>query len=139
MEPSQGDLTPLSSGETDVVPLGRGTPKPAHERTASEDGGDAVQWEVIAAMPEFQNLVKAKLRFIIPATIFFVCYYLLLLILVGFFPDLMKIEVFGRVNIAYAFGLSQFFMAWVLAAIYVKVAAGWDRLADGILAKTKPR
>jgi uncharacterized membrane protein (DUF485 family) len=39
------------------------------------------------------------------------------------------------VNIAYLFALSQFFMAWVLAFIYVVAAAGWDRSERALLAK----
>jgi uncharacterized membrane protein (DUF485 family) len=38
-------------------------------------------------------------------------------------------------NIAYFFALSQFLMAWVLAAIYVVAASGWDRSERTLLAK----
>ena len=38
-------------------------------------------------------------------------------------------------NIAYLFALSQFFMAWGLAFLYVKAAAGWDKSAAALLAK----
>jgi uncharacterized membrane protein (DUF485 family) len=136
--PSQDDLTPLTGAQTDVAPLGRSGPKPAHELTADEEKG-TIDWDGIAAMPEFKELVAAKLRFIIPATIFFVVYYVLLLLLVGFARDFVKTEVIGRANIAYLFGLSQFFMAWILAAIYVKTAAGWDKRAANILSKMPPR
>ena len=34
-----------------------------------------------------------------------------------------------------AFALSQFFMAWILAFLYVAAAAGWDRQAAAVLAK----
>jgi uncharacterized membrane protein (DUF485 family) len=92
-------------------------------------------WERIAADPEFKNLVASKARFIVPATIFFVLYYLALPVLVGWFPELMKKKVLGDVNLAYLFALSQFFMAWILAFVYVGVAAGWDRKAAAILSK----
>ncbi len=93
------------------------------------------KWEEIEHRPDFEALLKAKARFVIPATIFFVVYYFALLILVGWYPDLMKKEAFGGMNWAYAFALSQFFMAWILAAIYMKVAAGWDRRAAKLLEK----
>jgi uncharacterized membrane protein (DUF485 family) len=137
--PPPGDLTPISGAETDIAPLGRDRPKPPHEQTAAEDGGRAADWETIAAMAEFKELVRAKARFIVPATIFFIVYYLLLLVLVGFAPELMKTEVIGRANLAYVFGISQFFMAWILAGIYVKVAAGWDRRAAAIVAQARRR
>jgi uncharacterized membrane protein (DUF485 family) len=54
--------------------------------------------------------------------------------LVGYHPQLMQRKVWGEMNWAYLFALSQFFMAWILAAIYVVVAAGWDRKAKSVLA-----
>ncbi len=128
------DLTPESAAPTDIAPLGRTGHKPAHEKTAVEDR-DAANWDAIAADDDFRKLLASKARFIIPATIFFVIYYFTLPVLVGWFPKLMATEIFGRMNLAYAFALSQFFMAWILAFLYVAVAAGWDRQASAILAK----
>ncbi len=50
----------------------------------------------------------------------------------------MSTRVFGNVNVAYLFALSQFVMAWTLAALYVRAAARWDRMAAQIAA-TAPR
>jgi len=83
--------------------------------------------EKIINDPEFQSLLKRKKSFILGATIFFLIYYFALLLLVGWAPDLMKKEVLGKVNLAYLFALSQFFMAWILAIIYVKKAVQWDK------------
>ena len=126
------DPTPIVGSQTDITPLGRGTPKPPHERTADEDV-DVVDWNAIHATPEFRALLKAKRRFIIPATIFFVVYYFALPYLVGYHTEMMQQKVWGEMNWAYLFALSQFFMAWILAAIYVVVAAGWDRKAKALL------
>ena len=87
----------------------------------------------IYELPEFKALLKAKRRFIVPATIFFVVYYFALPYLVGYHPELMQRKVWGEMNWAYLFALSQFFMAWILAAVYVVVAAGWDRKAKALL------
>ena len=130
------DATPLVGSQTDIAPLGRAAAKPPHERTADEEA-DVVDWEAINAAPEFQALLKAKRRFIIPATIFFVVYYFALPYLVGYHTELMQRKVWGEMNWAYLFALSQFFMAWALAAIYVVVAAGWDRKAKALLALFK--
>jgi uncharacterized membrane protein (DUF485 family) len=92
-------------------------------------------WNAIAADPDFAALVRSKLKLVVPATIFFVIYYFLLPIGVGWFPDLMKKRVLGAVNLAYLFAFSQFFMAWALAFIYVAAAAGWDRRQSALLAK----
>ena len=47
----------------------------------------------------------------------------------------MKTRV-GPVNIAYLFALSQFFMAWIIAALYVRAANIFDRDAKAILDDT---
>jgi uncharacterized membrane protein (DUF485 family) len=74
-------------------------------------------------------------RFIVPATIFFIVYYFALPVLVGYAPKFMDTPVLGPVNIAYLFALSQFFMAWILAWIYMRVADKWDARARDILRK----
>lgn len=132
--PGDRDYTPSVGSQTDIAPLGRGGPKPAHERTAEEDV-DPVLWEAIARDPDFSALVRGKLKLIIPATVFFIVYYFLLPIGVGWFPQFMERKVWGDVNIAYLFALSQFFMAWILAAIYVAAAAVWDKREHALLAK----
>jgi uncharacterized membrane protein (DUF485 family) len=131
-----GDPTPLTGAATDVAPLGRTGEKPAHERTADEDP-DVADWEVVAASAEFHDLLAAKRRFIIPAVIFFVCYYFALPLLVGYAPELMRREVLGVVNLAYLFALSQFFVAWLIAALYLWAAARFDRVARQIVQQAK--
>jgi uncharacterized membrane protein (DUF485 family) len=133
INPEHGDSTPIVGSQTDIAPLGRSGVKPAHERTAEEEQA-AADWNAIAADPDFKKLLAAKLRFIAPATLFFLVYYFLLPISVGWFPDLMKTK-FGSVNFAYLFALSQFLMAWIVAGIYVAKAGGWDKSAAAILAK----
>ena len=70
-------------------------PKPAHERTAEEEAG-AINWESIAASERFQELLRAKRRFIIPAMIFFIVYYFALPVLVGYARPFMEKRVLGR-------------------------------------------
>lgn len=131
MEPEPGDQTPLVGSATDVAPLGRGGAKPAHELTADEDA-DVADWDRVAAEEDFKGLLASKRRFIVPATVFFVVYYFALPVLVGYAPGLMDTRVLG-VNIAYLFALSQFFMAWAVAALYVRAAGGWDETAHRII------
>ncbi len=131
--PHAGDLTPSVGAETDVAPLGRAAVKPTHERTADEDM-DVADWDRVAASEAFQDLVAAKVRFIAPATLFFLVYYFALPLLVGYAPGVMKTEVFGVVNLAYLFALSQFVMAWGLAAWYLRAAGRFDAMAQAIVA-----
>ena len=136
MEPEPGDLTPVVGAATDVSPLGRDLPKPAHELTADEDI-DVADWDRVAAMTEFKQLLARKRKFIIPATVFFIAYYFALPVLVGYAPGVMDRKVFGVINLAYLFALSQFFMAWIIAALYVRVAMKWDVMAHAIIARLR--
>jgi uncharacterized membrane protein (DUF485 family) len=133
-EPSRpdADLTPVAGSATDVAPLGRRADKPAHERTADEDI-DVADWDRIAALAEFKALLAAKIRFIVPATVFFIAYYFALPLLVGYAPQWMAKKVVGVVNVAYLFALSQFFMAWLIAVLYVRAAARFDAMARNVI------
>jgi uncharacterized membrane protein (DUF485 family) len=102
--------------------------------TPSADGAP-YDWEAIANDPAFHALKAAKLRFIIPGTIFFLVYYMTLPVLVGFFPALMKTPVWGKVNWAYIYALSQFLMTWVMCALYVRTAKRWDKMNAELLAR----
>jgi uncharacterized membrane protein (DUF485 family) len=128
------DLTPLIASPTDVAPLTHAPPKPPHERTADEEA-DVIDWEKLAGSERFRNLLKAKRRFIVPAMIFFIVYYFALPVLIGYARPFMEKRVFGPVNLAYLFALSQFFMAWIIAALYVRAAARFDKMAAGVIAK----
>jgi uncharacterized membrane protein (DUF485 family) len=96
-------------------------------------------WEKIAASAEFKDLIRAKLRMIVPATVFFIVYYFALPVLVGYAPELMQRKVVSSINLAYLFALSQFFMAWGIAALYVRAAARFDLMAKRILEKARTR
>jgi uncharacterized membrane protein (DUF485 family) len=93
-------------------------------------------WDKIADSKEFQDLMATKKTFIVPAFIFFVVYYFALPVLVGYAPQFMSTKV-GPVNLAYLFALSQFFVAWLIAALYVRAANNFDRLAKDILDKAE--
>lgn len=92
-----------------------------------------VHWGKIADSKEFRMLLISKARFIVPATAFFIIYYFALPISVGYFPEFMSKKVLGPVNIAYLFALSQFFMAWIIAALYVRAAAKFDKRAHDLV------
>lgn len=93
------------------------------------------KWDEIAESKAFQDLMATKKVFIVPAFIFFLVYYFALPVLVGYAPQFMSTEVIGQVNLAYLFALSQFFVAWLIAALYVKAANNFDQLAKDILEK----
>jgi len=130
------DPTPIVAAPTDVAPLTHAAPKPPHERTADEEA-DVIDWEKLAGSQRFRDLLKAKKRFVVPAMIFFVVYYFALPVLIGYARPFMEKRVLGPVNLAYLFALSQFFMAWIIAALYVKAAARFDRMSRDVVSGEK--
>jgi len=106
--------------------------KPNEELT-NRDQVSAAEWDRLAALADFKALIAAKRRFIIPATVFFIVYYFALPVLVGYAPRLMAAKVFGVINVAYLFALSQFFVAWIIAVLYVRAASRFDKMARAIV------
>lgn len=102
-------------------------------KNTSPHGPDPSEWDRIAASREFKNLVALKKLFIIPAFVFFFVFYFSLLVLVGYAPEWMSIRIFRTVNLAYLFALSQFLVGWLIAWLYMKASAKFDRLTNGIL------
>jgi uncharacterized membrane protein (DUF485 family) len=90
-------------------------------------------WNRIAGSPRFQHLLAIKKVFIVPAFLFFLAYYLLLPILLGYAPRLMSTRVVGTVTLAYLFALSQFVVGWIIAWLYLRASARFDRLVDDVL------
>jgi uncharacterized membrane protein (DUF485 family) len=94
---------------------------------------DRAEWKRIASSSDLKTLVYERRRFILPATIFFIVYYFALPVLVGYAPALMSRKIVGPLNLAYLFALSQFFMAWIIAALYVRAAGRHDQLIKRIV------
>jgi uncharacterized membrane protein (DUF485 family) len=110
-----------------------------NETEQSNETIRSADWERVAATDEFKSLIAAKRRFIAPAVIFFIVYYFALPALVGYAPGLMSRRVLGVINLAYLFALSQFFMAWIIAALYTRAAGRFDEMARKIVHKTQAR
>ena len=119
------DPTPIVGAATDISPLTHARPE-ASTRTdrRGRSGRDPLGND--RGERAIQELLRAKRRFIIPAMIFFIVYYFALPVLVGYARPLMEKRVLGPVNLAYLFALSQFFMAWIIAALYVRAANRFD-------------
>jgi uncharacterized membrane protein (DUF485 family) len=123
MEVGKPLTTPVSPQKReDVATAGQG---PSSE--------DVAHWEGLEQTDEFRQLVRARVRFVLPATIFFLVYYFLLPLGNGLAPDFMRTNVIGHINIAYLFAFSQFIVAWLLAFFYIRQANNvFDRLAEKV-------
>jgi uncharacterized membrane protein (DUF485 family) len=112
-------------------------PSPAKdEKDTGPPPEEIAQWEGLEQTTEFKQLVRARLRFVLPATAFFLAYYFLLPLLNGLAPGFMRTDVIGHINIAYLFALSEFVMAWLLAFLYVREAT---RVFDPLAEKVRQR
>jgi uncharacterized membrane protein (DUF485 family) len=105
---------------------------PDESKTAPND---QTIWDRVAESHEFRDLMATKKIFIVPAFFFFLVYYFLLPLLVGYAPQFMSTKVWGNVNLAYLFALSQFFMAWTIAGLYVRAGDDFDEISHDIIDK----
>ncbi len=115
------------------LPVQKASPK---QEAPPDAAADAAHWEGLEETTEFKELVRARWRFVAPATIFFLVYYFALPLSNGLFPSFMRTEVIGHINIAYLFALSEFVMAWVLAYFYIRQAT---RVFDPLAEKVRQR
>jgi uncharacterized membrane protein (DUF485 family) len=82
----------------------------------------SVDWEAIERSPEFRELVARRRRFVLPATIFFLAWYLGFILLAGYAEDFMGSSIYEGFTVGYLLALSQFIMTWGLAAWYLRKA-----------------
>ena len=79
-------------------------------------------WEAIERSDEFRELVKRKRSFVVPATIFFLAWYMGFIIVAGYAPDFMGESVYQGLTVGYCLALSQFVMVLVLGLWYLRKA-----------------
>ena len=72
---------------------------------------------------DFRELRKRYRGFVIPATIAFLAWYLLYVVLSNWAPDLMNAKVVGNINVALVFGLLQFVTTFLLAYLYSRYSS----------------
>jgi uncharacterized membrane protein (DUF485 family) len=90
-----------------------------------------VDWIAAERSPEFRELIARKRRFVVPATIFFLGWYLGFIALAGYAPDFMGESIYEGFTVGYALALSQFVMTWLLGWLYVRRAdRDFDALAE---------
>lgn len=101
-------------------------------RIDAHDGG-VTPFEVTQATPEFQELRRTLRRFVFPASVAFLAWYLLYVLMSGYARGFMGTKLLGNINVAYVFGLLQFLSTFVIAYVYAKYAERrLDPTADAI-------
>jgi uncharacterized membrane protein (DUF485 family) len=95
-----------------------------------------VDWEGIERSEEFRELVRRRRSFVVPATIFFLAYYMGFILLAGYAPDFMGSSVYEGLTVGYCLALTQFVMVFVLGLWYLRKAdREFDPLADRVASK----
>jgi uncharacterized membrane protein (DUF485 family) len=90
-----------------------------------------IDWEAIERSPEFRELIAARRRFVLPATIFFLSWYIGFILLAGYAEDFMAESVYQGLTVGYCLALTQFVMVGVLGIMYLRRSEKvYDPLAD---------
>ncbi len=93
-----------------------------------------IHWEAIEADPRFQALHRDKMRFLSRMILFAMVFFFLLPISTAYLQHILNIKVWGVINVALLFALSQFIVAWCIAFIYAKRAnSEFDRRAKALI------
>jgi uncharacterized membrane protein (DUF485 family) len=95
-----------------------------------------IDWEAIEESPEFQELERTRRSFVVPATIFFLSWYMGFVILAAYAEDFMSERVYHGLTVGYCLALTQFVMVLVLEVMYLRRA---DRVYDPLAAKAIER
>ncbi|WP_134734590.1 DUF485 domain-containing protein [Amycolatopsis nivea] len=82
------------------------------------DSSNVYAW--IERGPDFRRAKRSLNRFVRLATIFFLAWYGLYVVLGMFASDLMATPVFGTINIGLLLGLAQFISTFIITGLYVR-------------------
>ncbi|WP_025272281.1 DUF485 domain-containing protein [Haloglycomyces albus] len=96
------------------------TPVTDHNHSDLEDSDPYVRLHSTA---EFTDLKRRLYRFVVPATVAFLAWYFLYVILSAYARGFMSTVVVGHINIAFLFGLAQFISTFVIAWAYSRYCA----------------
>ena len=103
-------------------------------------GEPVYDWERIERSPEFQELVRKRRSFGLPATIFFLAYYMGFILLAGYAPDFMASSVYEGLTVGYCLALTQFVMVFVLGIMYLRKSdRDYDPLAARVVQMAEER
>ncbi|MEV0973826.1 MULTISPECIES: DUF485 domain-containing protein [Microtetraspora] len=92
---------------------------------------DASIYEEIQAGERFKELRGRFRGWVFPATVAFLVWYVLYVVLSGFARGFMGTKLFGNINVALVFGILQFVSTFLIAWAYSRhAAAKLDPLAD---------
>jgi uncharacterized membrane protein (DUF485 family) len=93
-----------------------------------------IDWKAIEESAAFRELIAARRRFVLPATIFFLSWYIGFILLAGYAPDFMKRSVYEGLTVGYCLALTQFVMVGALGLMYLRRSERvYDPLAERVV------
>lgn len=94
------------------------------ENVPSTSGQDleSDRYILLQQSPEFRRLRSRVRACVCTITAIFMSWFLLTIFLAGWAPGFFAIEVSGRINVGFLFGVSQVLLTMVLTAVYLSYA-----------------
>ena len=83
---------------------------------------DRAVYEELHGTAEFRDLRRRYRAFVLPATVAFLAWYLLYVVMSNWAGDVMGTKVIGNINVGLIFGLLQFVTTFGLAWLYARHA-----------------
>lgn len=81
----------------------------------------SVDWLAIEALPEFRELQEKRRAFVVPATVFFLAWYVIFILLSGYAEGFMGSDfIVDGFTVGYVLALTQFVMVWGLGWAYLR-------------------
>ena len=101
----------------------------AHEQAERHDP----LYDRLHATEEFTELKRRHRAFVLPATVAFLAWYLLYVVMSNWATDFMNTQVYGHINVALVFGLLQFATTFLITWLYARhMSRRVDPLARGL-------
>ena len=92
------------------------------ERSGQPSEASTFDWLTIERSSEFQELVGARRRFLVPATIVFLIGSISYLLLMAFVPGVMGWQIVDGLPFAWVAAVSQVVLTWILTWAYLRKA-----------------
>ena len=89
-------------------------------------------WEALARDPQFRALVSDRRRFVAIGTAIYTGYLVAYLAMLGYAKEFMSNEFLG-ISLALWGGLSICALTVILAVVYTRRAAEWERMAQRVV------
>jgi uncharacterized membrane protein (DUF485 family) len=97
-------------------------PRTLEERDEARHRAE-IDWAAVERSPEFRELTQRRRRFVLPATAFFLSWYLVFVLLCGYAAGFMGTEITSGLTVGYVWALTQFVMTWALGWAYLRYSA----------------